>query len=224
MSSVGSVLNYINDQVYGDGVERLRLMLYPVLDWKELEKCIAPSDMFQKLEAVQETREEALEIFVFSLKAIGRSKRGPQCAAEVTKRLGSSITLKEFDLRHQSRKFHFFFCLLMIERHLPQQRREEMLKHFGRVLKRNHRHFRGLPQLFIKLYEQKKISENDTESFQQALERHKLHFIKGTPDYRKVEKCIGYLAMFRDQDDIFSSGKCMVPIHSILLNSNALIL
>ena len=94
----------------------------------------------------------------------------------------------------------------MIERRLPLQKRDEIVKHFGRVLKRNYRHFRGLPHIFIKLYEQNKISENDTESFRRALEKHKLRFNEGTLEYEKVEKCIGYLALFRHEEELFSSG------------------
>ena len=207
MSAVGSVLNYIDGQIHGDGVERLRLILYSViLNWKEFEKCSAPSDMYHMLESVQGNREAALKLFLFSLKAIGGSKRGPQCAVEVLKRLGSSFNLGNFDLHGQSRKFHFFFCLLMIERRLPLQKRDEIIKHFGRVLKRNHHQFRGLPHIFIKLYEQNKISENDTESFRRALEKHKLRFNEGTLEYEKVEKCIGYLALFRHEEELFSSG------------------
>ena len=72
--------------------------------------------MYHMVESVQGNRKAALKLFLFSLKAIGRSKRGPQCAVEVMKRLGSSFNLSNFDLRGQSRKLHFFFCLLMIER------------------------------------------------------------------------------------------------------------
>ena len=208
VSKLGSALNYTNEQIFGDGVERLRLILYPIIsDWKELEKCTTPADMYYKLESAQGSCKAALEVFLFALRFIGGSKRGPQCAAEITKSLGSIMfSLSNFDLRGQSRKFHLFFCLLMIERRLPLQKRDAIMEHFGRVLKRNHRKFNGLPHAFIKLYEQQKISEDNTDSLQRALEKHRLLFNEDTQEYIKVTKCLDYLVMFHDEEDRLSSG------------------
>ena len=77
---VGKVLNYVDNQIHENGVSLLKLLLYPLLHWKELEKCTTPSQIYHLLESSQETREKALQIFLFALKAIGGSKRGKHCA------------------------------------------------------------------------------------------------------------------------------------------------
>ena len=52
------------------------LILYSViLNWKKFEKCSAPSDMYHMVESVQGSREAALKLFLFYLKAIVRGKR-----------------------------------------------------------------------------------------------------------------------------------------------------
>ena len=85
--------------------------------------------MYHMVESVHVNREATLKLFLFSLKAIGSSKRGPQCAVEVMKRLGSSSNLGNFDLCGQSRKFNFFFSLPMIERDDFHYKRGMKLSH-----------------------------------------------------------------------------------------------
>ena len=106
-----------------------------LLPWVELKSFTKPSDMYIKLASLESYSEygRALQVFLFSLKAIGGSARGKYCANEARRLLNYHCTL---DFSRESRKFRFFFCLLKIVRRLPTECKEDVLQNFGRSFKK----------------------------------------------------------------------------------------
>ena len=206
---VGSMLNYVDNQIHEEGVSRLKLLLYPLLPWKELEKCTKPSEIYRMLESTHETREEALQIFLFALKAIGGSKRGKQCAEKAAEKLGPELTPPQLDFAQQSSKFRFFFWLVKVVRRLPEQCQQYVMQHFANVEDVNHRFIGNLPHLFIRLYQDKVVTDDEIGMLINCLEDCKRSIRKGTTVMINLEKCTSYLFNFRTEDEAspFSSGK-----------------
>jgi hypothetical protein len=204
----GSFLNYVDTHIHEKGVSRLKLLLYPLLPWKELEKCTKPSEIYRMLESTQETREEALQIFLFALRAIGGSKRGKQCAEKAAEKLGPELTPPQLDFGQQSSKFRFFFWLVKVVRRLPEQCQQYVMQHFANVEDVNHRFIGNLPHLFIRLYQDKVVTDDEIGMLINCLEDCKRSIRKGTTVMINLEKCTSYLFNFRTEDEAspFSSG------------------
>ena len=132
---VGSVLNYVDNQIHDEGVHRLKLIVYPLLNWSELEKCKKPSQIYLLLEDRDclGSRAKALQMFIFALRAIGGKLRGKHCAQETKTRLSPDLAPPDLDFSQQSKKFRFFFYLVKIARRLPEQCHETVIQHFARV-------------------------------------------------------------------------------------------
>jgi hypothetical protein len=208
-SELGAVVMLFDKQIHGEGLERLRLILYPLLPWAELKMLTTPSDMYIKLvslDTFSSSHGRALNIFLFALKAIGGSVRGKYCAKEARRLLNHQSTL---DFSGESRKFRFFYWLLKIVRRLPPACKEDILLHFGRSLNTNHRHYEGsLPSLFIELHQGGKVSEDDTSELGDTLKTCKNRFEEGTPEFTAVQKCISYLTNFNtgEEEEPFTSA------------------
>ena len=203
-----SVLNYMDDQIHENGVCRLKFVLYPVLRWIELEKCVRPSEMYHLLEASLESREKALQMFLFALRAIGGSARGKHCAEVAVMRLGPDLIPPDLDFNQQPKQFQFFFWLLKIERRLPESFREIVKQHFSKDLGVNYRFIEGLPDLFIRLYRGKKLHENNTGELVAVLQKCKEQYTEGSRSHSDLVKCMSYLFnMHHEEVDPFSSGK-----------------
>ena len=205
---LGTVLKLFDDQIHGEGLERLRLILYSLLPWAELKSFTKPSDMYIKLASLENYSEHgrALQVFLFCLKAIGGSVRGKYCAKEARRSLNYHCTL---DFSRESREFRFFFCLLKIVRRLPTECKEDILQNFGRSLNKNYRHYEGsLSSLFIELYQGGKVREDDTTELGDVLKTCKKRFEEGNPEWAAVEKCISYLTKFNNGEmgEPFTSG------------------
>ena len=210
-TKVGDVLLFCDGQIVGEGLERLRLILYPVLQWRGLEKFSKPSEMYRKLESLDKysSSEKALQMFLFAVKAIGGSKRGKICVKEAKKILGSEFTFRDLEFSKESKRFRFFFWLLKIERRLPKECKERMMTHFANSLGVNYRTFEeSVPRLFIELHQKKQVHEDDVTKLKDALETCKTHLLKATPEHDAVLKCISYLTRFQDgeESEPFTSG------------------
>ena len=214
---IGSLLYYVDTQIHEEGMGRLKLLLYPLLPWKELEPCTTPSQMYHLLKSGDDTRENALQIFLFALKAIGGSTRGKYSFKKAVEKLGPEHTPPQLDFSQQSSKFRFFFWLLKIVRRLPEQFHKAVKQHFARAIDVNHRFIGGLPHLFIRLYQEKVVTEQDSEKLINVLEDCKRHVRKDTAMMECLEKCTTYLFNFHSEDEAnsFSSGKenCK-PLHA----------
>ena len=202
---VGRLLNICDDQIHDVGLERLRLILYPILPWNELQKLTTPSEMYHRLASLEQysTEDKALNLFVFALKAIGGSSRGKYCAEKAKHIFRCDFTL---GFSQQSKEIQFFFWLLKIDRRIPERFKKEIIEKCANILKLNHRQFRGsLPHLFVKLYQKKIVSENDTVQLRKVLLACKAH----TQDEKvAVEKCVSYLVKIeRDEEqEPFTTG------------------
>ena len=200
---VERLLNICDDQIHNVGLERLRLILYPILPWNELQKFTTPSEMYRKLALLEpySTEDKALNLFVFALKAIGGSSRGKYCA-EKAKHIFHRIKFP-FDFSQQSKKFQLFFWLLKIDRRFPERFKKGIIEECAKLLKVNCQD--SLPLLFIKLYQKHKVSEADTVKLRKVL-----FACKGRTQDEKsaVEKCVSYLAKFeRDEEqEPFTTG------------------
>ncbi|CAI8052666.1 hypothetical protein GBAR_LOCUS28798 [Geodia barretti] len=205
-SELGAVLMLFNKQIHGEGLERLRFILYPLLPWAELKMLSTPSDMYMKLVSLDmfSAHGRALNIFLFALKAIGGSVRGKYCAKEARRLLNYQSAI---DFSGESRKFRFFYWLLKIVRRLPPACKEDILLHFGRSLNTNYRNYEGsLPSLFIELHQAGKVSEDDTSELGDTLKICKNRFDEGTPEFTAVQKCISYLTKFSEEEEPFTSA------------------
>ena len=214
---VGSVLNYVDKQIHDEGVQCLKLVLYPLLGWSELEKCKNPSEIYHMLEDRDclGSQAKALQMFIFALKAIGGKLRGKHCAQEAKTRLSPQLTPPDLHFNEQSKKFQFFFYLVKIVRCLPEQSHETVIQHYAKVESVNYRFIEGLPDLFIRLYQDKKISEDDSRELNTVLQACKDSYSKGTTPFQKVEKCVSYLEDFHDvEDDPFTPGERDYDLYS----------
>lgn len=211
MSKLSEVLTFFDKHIVGEGVERLRLILYPLIPWAQLQCLKAPSDIYYELVHTFEEcpHEEVLPIFVFSIKAIGGSVRGKLCS-EKANELKPHFKISSIELSKQDRRFRFFFWLLKIERRLPTKCKEDLLRNLSRSsLDMNYRHFKGsVPRLFIKLNQKGKLNENDFGALLAALEILKKGTEDGGPILEDLEKCIAYLDKFHHgkEEDPFTSG------------------
>ena len=216
---VGSVLNYSDGQIHKEGLWYLLLIFYPLLPWNELEKCKHPSEIYRLLEgseASEGSQEKALQIFLFALKAIGGRVRGKHCANEAKKILGADLTPTPLDFSQMSSKFRFFYWLLKVARRLPDQCREHVKQHFARAYKFNYRFTKGLPQLFIRLYQDKKLNEQNIREMVSVLEEYQKGLKEDSTSHKDVNKCIGYLLKVEDEEmEPFSSG---IAVRLVLLH------
>ena len=205
---LGNVLMLWENHIYGEGLERLRLILYPLLPWAELKTFTTPSAMYTKLASLEEysANGRALQIFLFALESIGGSERGKYCAKEARRILEFNLHL---DFGGEPKQFRFFFWLLKIVRCLPGECKEDILPHFGRSLNKNYRHFEGsLTRLFIELHQGGKLHEDDTKELEGLLKACKFRFPESTPEFTAVQKCISILANFHNgkEGEPFTSG------------------
>ena len=204
---IGSALNYVDNQIHEDGVDRLKLLMYAVLKpvWKELAKCEKASAIYHMLEGHLGSKEKAMQMFLFALKAIGGSKRGKQSAKKVSQILRPP---KELELEQQTDTIRFFFWLLKVARRLPDDCNKKLKQHFARTLTVNPCYIESIPQLFIKLYQDKVLSECNTSPLMKVLEQYEKCYGQDTPEQKNIRKCMAYLHKFHDREaDPFSSGE-----------------
>ena len=205
---LGQVLTLFDKQIHEQGLERLKLILYPLVHWRELKLLKTPSEIYLKLASLERYSAEgkAMEMFLFCLRAIGGRVRGKYCATEARKMLQNNSVL---DFSAESKKFRFFFWLLKIVRRIPAECKEVILHHFGRSLNVNHRYYEeSLSNLFIELHQGQKVHENDTKELEDVLKICKNRFECGTDNFAAVEKCILYIDNFNkdEEGEPFSSG------------------
>lgn len=202
------VLTLFDKQIHEQGLERLKLILYPLVHWGELKLLKTPSEMYLKLASLESYSAEgkAMEMFLFCLRAIGGSVRGKYCVTEARKILQNNSVL---NFSAESKKFRFFFWLLKIVRRIPAECKEVILHHFGRSLNVNHRYYEeSLSNLFIELHQGQKVYEDDTKELEDVLKICKDRFERGTDNFAAVEKCIFYIDNFNkdEEGEPFSSG------------------
>lgn len=208
MDGSAYVLRFCNDQIVGEGLERLKLILYPILKSEELDKLDTAYKIYEKILSIgkYDTDEKAMEIFLFAVRAIGGSERGKICAEEAKRRIP---TIGELKLSSQSRKFRFFFWLLKVERRLPPTFKDDVLKHFSKAAKINHELCQGsVPRLFIYLHKRGILTESNTIDLREYIEKCRNRAEMDTPEYMALKKCISYLTNFEDEveGEPFTSG------------------
>lgn len=205
VDNVSSMLIFVDKQIHEKGVQQLQLIFYPLLHWSELQKCEHPSEVYRLLKACsvcEGSQEKALQIFIFALRAIGGRERGKYCAVKAENILGTDFTPPPLDFSRQSSKFRFFYWLLKVVKRLPKPCQDHVIQHFSNSEDVNYRFIKGLPDLFIRLYHNKKISETNVSDLIRVLEECKGCFSVDAA----VVKCIDYITHNQKREDPFSSG------------------
>ena len=196
--SIGGFLNFVDGQIHAeDSMPLLKLSLYQCkqLKWNELDNCKRPSQIFHLLKS-KGSEESALQMFIFALEAIGGSKRGKHCVQSAVEKLGADRLPPRLKLEEQPREFRLFYWLVKVARRLPIESQEKMKRHFGRVMGISPHNIPSVSWLFIELYQQKRISEDDTSVLIEELKVCKEVFEEGAPQQPKLHKCIAYLCNF----------------------------
>lgn len=212
---VGGLLNYIDNQIDPVGINCLKFSLYPLLkvQWKEVDKFTKPSEIFHALKSTQKSQKDTFAIFLFALRAIGGKKRGKSCAQEAERKLSPDLIPTPLDFGQLSREFQLFSWLLKIERRLPDECREIVIQDLAKVGTVSHHvpEFQTLPQLFIRLYQSKKLTVEDTSVLSGAIYHCKQVFTDHTLIQCGLDKCLSYLRKFdSEEEDLFSTGMCSV--------------
>ena len=126
--NVANFLLLVDHQIYS--LDLLKLSLYPVLPWRQLELEEQPSGIFRLLQEKSGSEETALQWFLFALLAIGGRKRGKYCAEEATKRLDKSKLPVPLNFHNQSVQFRFFHWLVKIAKRMPTEAALIMIEKF----------------------------------------------------------------------------------------------
>ena len=214
---VGGLLNYIDNQIDPVGIIRLKFSLYPLLkvQWKDVEKFTKPSEIYHALRSTQTSQNDTLKLFLFALRAIGGKKRGKLCAQEAERKLPPDLIPVPLDFDQQSREFQLFSWLLKIERRLPDECRESVIQIIAKAGSVNHHlpEFQTLPQLFIRLYQSKKLTEEDTSVLSGVIYDCKEVFTDHSAIQCGLNKCLSYLRKFdNEEEDLFSTGASTIII------------
>lgn len=202
ISSLQRFLNVVDRQITTNNLNLLRLSLYASegVMWRSLECCNTPSKMFRLL-ASHDGEQVALQKFLFALMAIGRKAHGTYCAIKEAGRLlqGSLPTPSYPEFHSQSKKFRYFHWLVMIARMLPDWSGVNIRRHFARVINESYHKF-DVPQLFIKLYQAKIISEDDSSLLIAELQKCREPFRTNSTDAKILTKCLSLLSDFHSTD------------------------
>ena len=214
--SVANFLHFVDHQIYFQGLGLLKLSLYPSegLGWSQLEACTEPSAIYRLLEGKSISEELALQKFLFALESIGGGLRGKFCAEEARKRLHQSKLPSPLEFPIQTKQFQFFHWLVKVARKMPDKARRKMIKHFSNhsSIRSNPIRFETIPELFVVLYQTKIITENDSKALQEELKRCKRYYGRNAEEQTRLDKCVGYLTTFHDQQphDPFSTGVAII--------------
>ena len=179
-------LTFVDDQLSPDGVEFLKLGLYPDVDYKKLESIHKPSQLYDAiLEQRPHEEKEVLRLFVHALRQIGGNLRGKFLTDSLQ---NYSVTMPDpLTSGETQTNFKFFQCLVKIGTKVRGTEVEPQLKqHFARQLNVHHTHVANIPNLFIRLHQAGIVTS----------ERHQklVHFL-GTHGLSR--KCLPYLDKFR---------------------------
>ena len=196
--NVANFLLLVDRQIYN--LDLLKLSLYPVLPWRQLEACKQPSGIFRLLQEKSGSEETALQSFLFALLAIGGRKRGKYCVEEATKRLDKSKLPVPLNFHDQSVQFQFFHWLVKITKRIPTEAAKKMIVKFSKHddIKSNPCRFKTIPELFVTLYQANIITEWDSTALERVLDECKKYC--NEEDRTEIDECLLYLSSFRSEE------------------------
>lgn len=172
---LGKWLNYVDGQLEEvEGLAYLKLALHSEIDQKTRVSIKAPSFLFHELKGRH--GEEALPMYHCALLSMGRKLRGRMCVDNAKQLFGLDLP-PPISTQKQSKEFKFFQCLTRISKVLRGQEGEEkLLKYFSRkeYLRRSHHNIHGLPDLFVRLFNDRKITPDDTQNLYTSLQHYDL--------------------------------------------------
>ena len=169
-------LQYVNDQMSPEGVEYLKLALYPFLvsSYGHTESLRIPSKVYDFLleNHFQQDTDRTLQWFVRALSLLGGDLRGHRLVDQ----------LQQYDISRPNDPTNipsdqlFFECLTKIGRKARGLKLEEKLIHaFSRsaFLAINPRNINSLPELFIRLMQREIISSSNTDHLVTILRKNR---------------------------------------------------
>ena len=175
IDSVRRWLKYVNDQVTPEGVDYLKLALYPFLkvNYKDAEGLMIPSKVYDFLlvQNFQDDPETALMWFVHALSLLGGDLRGHR----VIDNLQLYEVSRPSDPDNVTKDQRFFECLTKIGRKARGLKLEVKLIHYfsrSNFLNINHHNVNGLPNLFLRLLRMQIISSTQTDNLVTALKKY----------------------------------------------------
>lgn len=179
-------LRFVDDQLSPDGVEFLKLGLYPDVGYKKMESIHKPSQLYDAiLEQRPHEEKEVLRLFVHALRQIGGNLRGKFLTNSLQ---NYSVTMPDpLTSGETQTDFKFFQCLVKIGTKVRGTEVEPRLKqHFARQLNIHHTHTANIPNLFIRLHQAGIVTSERHQKLVDFLVTHGLR-----------RKCLPYLDEFR---------------------------
>lgn len=182
LTSLQCWLHYIDEQLSTEAVEYLKLGLHSEFyryhsDVENLDK---PSLLYYYLleRCMKQSESQALKLFLHVVRGLGGTLRGNLVISKGFGR-GSLYNVKDpglFHIERASVNFKFFQCLLKISTKARNMALGDQLKKKfskGRFLNTNYRHIKGLPDMFIRLYQRGFVTGDNTHHLVEALSKYK---------------------------------------------------
>ena len=173
-------LQYLDRQLAeSEGVALLKLSLYTETAQSQLTSIKTPTELFHHV-CTSNGGDEQLTLAKFhrSLLSLGGKLRGRMCINSAQQQFGLHLP-PPFNPKHQSREFKFFQCLTQISKKLKlgeQNGENEVMIHFCHPnhLAINHRNIAGLPDLFVRLYQKRIVTPDNTQKLRDCLTQYDL--------------------------------------------------
>lgn len=179
-------LNHLNRQLEEvDGLEHMKLALYP--DIKSLQSQIGlgwiktPTDLFYAVVDICGDEQLALAKFHCALLSLGKTMRGIKCIESAKNQFDFHLP-PPLSPEDQSKEFQFFLCLTKISKTLrnqmPEQNGERSVVKWFTTQKRLNAHplnIHGLPDLFLRAYQNHIITPDNTQDLRDCLMHYHLY-------------------------------------------------
>lgn len=180
-------LNYLERQLEEvDGLEHMKLALYPDLKFCQHQISVGsiktPTDVFRAVVEQCGDEQIALAKYHCALKSLGKKLRGAMCIESAKEQFDFHLP-PPLGPEHRSKEFQFFLCLTKISKTLRNQRPVEqngernVVRWFcsQKYLKTNPANIRHLPDLFVRAYQERIITPDNTQALRDCLLHYQLY-------------------------------------------------
>lgn len=166
-------LQFVDNMIARRDIPLMKLCLYPTFkSWKKGSEAVDIQQIFRAMKNSDDPdcQEDVLYKFICALRVVGGQWRGNMCVAELESK---GINVPKFENHEESKDFHFFQCFARVAREVESNYsdQQKLKEACGRRLKKNHRDYNYLADMFKEMYEAQKVTPEDYTEFYEMLER-----------------------------------------------------